>query len=78
MQNPSGIRADYVLSSGALSFKVQSHEDYVQKMLEAMMSISTRGVAVNFLSSYVDRIRITFFCLLYKFLAQVYPVYFIC
>lgn len=54
LQNPSRIKADYVLSSGALSFKVQNHEDYVQKMLEAMMVISTRGVAVNFLSSYVD------------------------
>lgn len=54
LQCASGMKADYVLSSGALSFKVQNHEDYVQKMLEAMMVISTRGVAVNFLSSYVD------------------------
>lgn len=45
---------DYVLSSGALSFKMKSHEKYIERMLEAMMAMSTKGVAVNFLSSYVD------------------------
>ena len=45
---------DYVLSSGALSFKMDNHEEYIGKMLGKMMEISLKGVAVNFLSSYVD------------------------
>lgn len=47
-------KVDYVLSSGALNFKVDDHENYLRLMLEAMMSMSRKGVAVNFLSSYVD------------------------
>lgn len=54
LKSPPKKRFDYVLSSGALSFKVGNHEKYVQRMLEAMMSISRKGVAVNFLSSRVD------------------------
>lgn len=54
LKSPLKKRFDYVLSSGALSFKVDNHEKYVKRMLEAMMTISRKGVAVNFLSSYVD------------------------
>jgi trans-aconitate methyltransferase len=45
---------DYVLSSGVLSFKVDNHEQHVRDMLSAMFAMSKRGVAVNFLSTYVD------------------------
>lgn len=45
---------DYVLASGALSFKMADHELYVEKMLVKMMELSRKGIAVNFLSSYVD------------------------
>lgn len=54
LKNPPKKKFDFVLSSGALSFKMQKHEKYVQQMLEAMMAMSTKGVAVNFLTSYVD------------------------
>jgi len=54
LENPAEQKYDYVLASGALSFKVQNHEQYVRNMLTAMMAMSTKGVAVNFLSSYVD------------------------
>lgn len=54
LKNPFKNTVDYVLSSGTLSFKVENHEDYVQRMLEAMMAMSSKGVAVNFLTSYVD------------------------
>jgi SAM-dependent methyltransferase len=45
---------DYVLSSGALSFKIRNHENYVRKMIGAIFSIALKGIAVNLLSSYVD------------------------
>ena len=54
LENPARRKVDYVLSSGALSFKTQNHEQYVQRMLEAMMEMCEKGVAVNFLSGYVD------------------------
>lgn len=54
LQNPFKEKVDYVLSSGALSFKIKGHENYVWHMLETMMKMGSKGVAVNFLSSYVD------------------------
>ncbi len=45
---------DFVLSSGALSYRIQDNAIHIQQMLEAFMSMTTQGVAVNFLSSYVD------------------------
>lgn len=54
LQNPFKEKVDYVLSSGALSFKIKGHENHVWRMLEAMMKMGSKGVAVNFLSSYVD------------------------
>jgi SAM-dependent methyltransferase len=45
---------DYVLSSGALSFKSKNHEVFVRSMLTRMFLMSRKGLAVNFLSSYVD------------------------
>ena len=54
LKSPPKKRVDYVLSSGALSFRIKNHEKYVKKMLEAMMKMSRKGVAVNFLSDRVD------------------------
>ena len=45
---------DYVLSSGTLTFKIDNHENYVYRMLEAMFNICRFGIAVNFMTSYVD------------------------
>ena len=54
LEEPQGIKYDYVLSSGSLSYKLEHHEQYVDRMLRAMFAMSNKGVAVNFLSSYVD------------------------
>ncbi|MFQ5647448.1 MAG: class I SAM-dependent methyltransferase, partial [bacterium] len=54
LETPEPEKVDYVLSSGALSFKLENQTEHVEKMLKAMMDMSTKGVAVNFLSSYVD------------------------
>lgn len=51
---PFEHKFDYFLSSGALSFKTENHKQYVETMLTAMMDSTTKGIAVNFLSSYVD------------------------
>lgn len=45
---------DYVLSSGALTYKTENHEMFIENMLKAMVNMANKGVAVNFLSSYVD------------------------
>ena len=45
---------DFVLCSGALNFKIDDNENYIKKMLYRMMEITTKGISVNFLSSYVD------------------------
>jgi len=54
LEEPFQEKYDYVLSSGALSFKMKNHEHYIECMLNAMMAMSKKGVAVNFLSSYAD------------------------
>ena len=54
LKDPLKKKVDYILSSGALSFKIKNHGNYVWRMFEAMMAMSLKGVAVNFLSSYVD------------------------
>lgn len=45
---------DYVFASGTLSYKMKKHLEYVEAMLTAMLKMAKKGVAVNFLSSYVD------------------------
>jgi len=45
---------DYVMASGLLNFKQESHFDYLRKMVEVLYAACSRGLAVNFLSSYVD------------------------
>ena len=54
LTDPSEDLFDYVLSSGALTFKGENHEAFVEEMMIAMMKMAKKGVAVNFLSSYVD------------------------
>ena len=54
LHNPPQRKYDYVFSSGTLSFKLPNHKKYIEKMLRAMMAMSSKGVSVNFLSSYVD------------------------
>lgn len=55
LDNPSQEKFDYVLSSGVLNFKTgPDHLDYVHKMVKAMYSMCKKGLAVNFLTKYVD------------------------
>jgi trans-aconitate methyltransferase len=41
---------DYVLASGALSFKVKDHKKYYFSMIEKMFSLATKGLAFNMLN----------------------------
>ena len=54
LQTPLNQTFDYTFCSGALNYKIADNLSYIEKMLEKMFSFSVRGVAVNFLSSYVD------------------------
>ena len=54
LQDSPDMDIDYVLCSGALNLKINEHEKYVEQMLVRMFELGKRGVAVNFLSSYVD------------------------
>ncbi|HVZ71800.1 MAG TPA: methyltransferase domain-containing protein [Polyangia bacterium] len=46
--------ADWHLLSGALSFKLEDNLSFTRRMLERMLELSTKGVAANFLSTYVN------------------------
>ena len=54
LENSCFPKYDYILSSGALSLKLDDHDRYIERMIRRMMEMSIKGVAVNFLSSYVD------------------------
>ena len=45
---------DYVLSSGALTFKMRNHRAYVERVLRRMYEMAGNAVAVNFLDTDVD------------------------
>ena len=45
---------DYVISSGALTYRIENHMEYVERMVKRMFEICQKGIAVNFLSTYVD------------------------
>jgi len=45
---------DYVLASGVFEFKLSDDESLVQDMLKKMFELCKKGVAADFLSSYVD------------------------
>ncbi|WP_312432436.1 class I SAM-dependent methyltransferase [Achromobacter sp.] len=53
-QDPYDQEHDYFLSSGALSFKRQDNMAHATRMIEKMFSLCRKGVAVNFLSTYVN------------------------
>jgi trans-aconitate methyltransferase len=48
------LRADYFLLSGALNFRVEDNWGLTEAMLSRMFELADRGVAVNFLTSYVN------------------------
>lgn len=45
---------DYFLLSGALSYKISDNMSLTKAMLTKMFSLSRKGIAVNFLTSYVN------------------------
>lgn len=48
---------DYVVSSGALSVPIDNQLEFVFLMLSRMYEFARKGIAVNFLSIYADRIE---------------------
>lgn len=54
LEDDVGRKFDFVLCSGALSFKIDDNDKHIYQMLRRMMEITKIGVAVNFLSTYVD------------------------
>jgi trans-aconitate methyltransferase len=47
-------RADWFLLSGALSFKLHDNLAFTTRMLSRMLALANKGVAANFLSTYVN------------------------
>jgi cyclopropane fatty-acyl-phospholipid synthase-like methyltransferase len=47
----SGHSCDWVVASGIFSFETEDWFNYVKDSIDSMLSLSTKGVAVNFLSS---------------------------
>jgi len=46
---------DYVVASGTFNLRIgDNHKDFVKAMLEKMFQLCVKGVAVNFMSTYVD------------------------
>ena len=45
---------DWVLASGIFNFKLENNDEFIKNMLKKMFDISKKGVAVDFMSSYVD------------------------
>ena len=54
LSKPLNREYDYILCSGALNLKIEDHEQFVEQMLTIMFQGCRRGVAINFLSTYVD------------------------
>jgi ubiquinone/menaquinone biosynthesis C-methylase UbiE len=52
--DPFDIEHDYFLLSGALSYKVSDNMALTERMLDRMFRLCRKGVAVNFLSTYVN------------------------
>ena len=51
LQKPGSGQFDYVLCSGAFNVNFGSNQHAVQKILPELLACSTRGVAINFLST---------------------------
>jgi SAM-dependent methyltransferase len=47
-------RADWYLLSGALNYKLENNLAFTERMLTRMFALCNKGVAVNFLSTYVN------------------------
>lgn len=47
---------DFVVSSGVFNFKLEGEDNYefIESLIKSMFEIAEKGVAVDFLSSYVD------------------------
>jgi SAM-dependent methyltransferase len=45
---------DYFLLSGAVSYKMDNNIEYASTMISKMFSLCRKGIAINFLSSYVN------------------------
>ena len=54
IQSYNGSKVDYVFCSGAMNLKMQDNWKMVADALTRSYAISNRGIAFNFLSSYVD------------------------
>lgn len=57
LKDPFDERFDYFLLSGALNFRVADNLKLTKQMITRMFSLANRGVAVNFLTSYVNFVR---------------------
>ncbi len=53
-EEPFEEKHDYFLLSGALSYKIEDNLALAQHMIERMFRLVHKGVAVNFLSTYVN------------------------
>jgi trans-aconitate methyltransferase len=47
-------RADYFILSGAMNFRVRDNMNLTTAMLRKMFELADKGVAINFLSTYVN------------------------
>jgi trans-aconitate methyltransferase len=48
------LRADYFLLSGAMNFRVDDNMKLTTSMLRKMFELANKGVAINFLTTYVN------------------------
>ena len=51
LEYPEDVTFDYVLASGAFNYKVPDQSLYLSTMIQKMMRLSKKGVALNVLSS---------------------------
>ncbi len=54
LEEPSTEKYDYVFASGVLNYKQPNHLEYLESMVAAMFAMCNEGLALNFLSKYVD------------------------
>lgn len=45
---------DFVISSGIFNYQTTKHEEFIHESLSKMMEIANRGIATDFMTSYVD------------------------
>ncbi len=51
---PLEKKFDWAFASGIFNFKLKNNDQFIKNTLSKMFSLSKKGVAVDFLSSYVD------------------------